>query len=66
MYKLEAVLGDRVETIHLKSFEDSEAIGDAIHVILDEAYEDKTGPWAMGAITLTSPDGEIIQTMDAK
>ena len=66
MYRLEAVLDDRIETIHIRAGFDDEATMEAIHAIMDEAYEDKTGPWAKGAITLTDPDGNVLHTMDAK
>lgn len=66
MYRLEAVLDDRIETIRIRARFDDEATMEAIHAIMDEAYEDKTGPWAKGAITLTDPDGNVLHTMDAK
>jgi hypothetical protein len=65
-YRLEAVLGTVVATAILGADSDEDATMDAIGVILDNAYADKKGPWAKGAITLTNPNGEVIHTMDAK
>lgn len=67
MYRLEAVLDDRVETIHIKdTLTEDEATMEAMWAIMDEAYEDNSGPWALGAITLTDSEGNVLQSMDAK
>ena len=67
MYKLEAKLGDRVAVIRIKStLTEDEATMEAMWAIMDEAYEDNSGPWALGAITLTDSEGNVLQSMDAK
>lgn len=64
-YTLTATLGNKTETVVLDTTED-DAIFDAVNIIMDRAYADKTGPWAVGAITLTDPEDNVIQSMEAK
>jgi hypothetical protein len=64
MYKLKATLGTKKKWVHLVAENDSQAVMDAIGYILDEATTKEV--WAKGAITLTNPSGEVIQTMEAK
>ena len=66
IYTLTAELGDLLATNQLGAYSDEEATSYAIHVIMENAYEDKSGPWALGAITLTGPEGNVIHTMEAK
>jgi len=65
-YRLEANLGTTIAEVILSAENDEEATMDAIGVIMDNAYADKQGVWAKGAITLIDPDGNVIHTMDAK
>ena len=67
MYQLVATLDNNNDEAYLfEASSDEEATITAIGVIMDNAYADKQGPWARGAITLTDPEGNVIQTMDAK
>lgn len=65
-YTLEAVLDTTIAEVILDATSDEEAVMDAIGVIMDNAYADKSGPWALGEITLTDPAGNILQSMAAK
>ena len=65
-YTLEAVLDTTIAEVILDSESDEQAVLDAIEVIMDNAYADKSGPWAVGEITLTDPAGNILQSMAAK
>ena len=66
MYKLTAA-NDSDHIIHyFDASSDDQAMMEAIHTIMDKAYEDKAGPWAIGAITLTDQNGNVLQSMDAK
>jgi len=66
MYKLTAE-NDSEHIIHyFDASSDDQAVMEAIHTILDKSYEDKAGPWAIGAITLTDQNGNVLQSMDAK
>ena len=66
MYRLEAALDTTIAEVILDAESDDEAIMDAIGVIMDNAYSDKRGVWAKGAITLIAPNGSVIHTMAAK
>ena len=66
MYQLTAMLNSKGEDYLFEASSDDAATMDAIGVIMDNAYADKTGPWALGAITLTDPEGNVIHTMAAK
>jgi hypothetical protein len=66
MYRLEAELGTTIAEVILDAVSDEEATMDAIGVIMDNAYSDKQGVWAKGAITLIDPNGNVIHTMSAK
>jgi hypothetical protein len=66
MYRLEAALDTTIAEVILDAESDEEATMDAIGVIMDNAYADKQGVWAKGAITLIAPSGNIIHTMAAK
>lgn len=65
-YKVEAALGNTIEEVILESMSDDRAVIEAIDVIMDNAYADKSGPWAIGEITLTDPAGNVLQSMAAK
>lgn len=64
-YRLTAELNGKKSTVSLDTTED-DAIFDAVNIIMDRAYADKTGPWAVGAIELIDPAGNVIQSMEAK
>jgi biotin carboxylase len=64
MYRLKATLGTKKKWIHLVAESDSQAVFEAVGYILNEATTKEV--WAKGAITLTNPSGEVIQTMEAK
>jgi hypothetical protein len=67
VHTLEATLHGKTETVTMDGMpDDFAATMYAVDIIMDKAYADKTGPWALGAITLKAPDGEVIHTMDAK
>jgi hypothetical protein len=66
MYRLEAALDTTIAEVILDAESDDEATMDAIGVIMDNAYADKQGVWAKGAITLIDPNGNVIHTMAAK
>jgi hypothetical protein len=66
MYRLEAALDTTIAEVILTADNDEDATMDAIGVIMDNAYSDKEGPWAVGAITLIDPNGNVIHTMAAK
>lgn len=65
-YKLTAALGSvkRTKTIH--AYDQMDATMQAIHHIMDAAYKDQQGPWALGSIILMDPEGVAVHTMDAK
>jgi hypothetical protein len=65
-YKLNATLGKPISQVIINEDSDKDAAMSAIFIIMDKAYADKSGPWAMGAITLTDPNGNVIQSMAAK
>jgi hypothetical protein len=65
-YQLTATLDDKTLLVSITAHDDAEAMGEAIPYIMDEAYNDKLGPWAKGLIELTNPEGDIINTMEAK
>lgn len=65
-YTLTAELDTTIAEVLLSAESDDEATMDAIGVIMDNAYTDKNGVWAKGAITLTDPAGNVIHTMEAK
>ena len=66
-YILTATLGSVSEQVELVGHpDDDSATMEAIFIIMDNAYEDKTGPWALGSITLADTAGNVIQTMAAK
>ena len=47
--------------------EDAEqAMMQAIPMILDFAFEDKTGPWAVGHVRLSDESGNVVAEMEAK
>ena len=66
MYQITAMLNSTGEDYLFEAESDDQATMTAIGIIMDNAYADKTGPWAKGAITLTDPDGNVLHTMDAK
>lgn len=65
-YTLTAELAGNKDTVPIEAPDDFEAQMEAIKFILDTAYEDKEGPWAKGSIQLLDPQGELINSMEAK
>lgn len=65
-YELQATLGKEIRGATFSAYSDDEAVMEAINIIMDEAFKNKKGPWALGAISLTTVDGEVLQTMEAK
>ena len=65
-YEIHATLGSRISGVTFSASSDDQAILEAVDIIMDRAYDDKTGPWAMGAISLVNSDGEVLQSMEAK
>ena len=66
MYQLTAEDANAKIIWRFDASSNDEATMTAIGKIMDNAYADKQGVWAKGAITLTDPDGNVIHTMDAK
>jgi hypothetical protein len=66
MYQITAMLNSTGEDYLFEAESDDEATMTAIGIIMDNAYADKTGPWAKGAISLIDPEGNVIHTMDPK
>jgi hypothetical protein len=65
-YQLTATLDDKTVLTSFIADDDADAMMEAIYYIMDEAYNDKLGPWAKGRIELTDPNGDTINTMEAK
>lgn len=67
MYQLKATTDANHDEVYLfEASSDDEATITAISYIMDKAYDDLGGPWAQGAIELTDPDGNVLQSMGAK
>ncbi len=67
MYQLTATLGSGRDVAYVfEASSDEEATMAAVGVVMDNAYADKSGPWAKGAITLIDPTGNVLHTMAAK
>lgn len=66
VYLLSADLDERVEMKMLAAEDAEQAMMEAIPLILDYAFADKTGPWAVGHILLTDEGGNVVAEMDAK
>jgi hypothetical protein len=64
IYKVEAVLDGKSEQVHFTSESDADATVGAVDIIMDKAFANKT--WAHGAITLTTEQGDVIHSMEAK
>ena len=65
-YTLTAESNTDTIILKLEAPSDAEAMMEAVNIIMDKAYDDKAGAWAMGAITLTDKHGSVIQTMESK
>jgi len=65
-YKVQAETTTNYDMVHFRSSSNDEAIIKAVDIIMDEAFKNKQGPWAVGAIALTTLDGEVLKTMEAK
>ena len=66
VYLLSADLDEKVEMKMLDADNAEEAMMRAIGLILDYAFEDQTGPWAVGHILLTDNGGNVVAEMEAK
>ena len=67
MYQLTATIDSSRDVAYVfEASSDEEATMTAIGVVMDNAYADKSGPWAKGAITLIDPTGNVLHTMAAK
>jgi hypothetical protein len=66
-YILTATLPEQVETMVLDEDNDQNAVFHAIHTVMTKAFAERTGPWAMGEVTLTDEQGNsIMRPMPAK
>jgi|DEB0MinimDraft_3_1074331.scaffolds.fasta_scaffold372701_2 hypothetical protein len=65
-YEIHATLGRQISGVTFSAPSDDQAIMEAVDIIMDRAYDDKSGPWALGSIALTNSQGETLQTMEAK
>lgn len=65
-YLLSADLDERVEMKILDADTAEEAMMQAIGLILNYAFEDQTGPWAIGRILLKDNGGNVVAEMEAK
>lgn len=65
-YVLTATLDGHTNAHTIKADDGFEATIEAIAWIMDSAYSDKTGAWAVGAIKLYGPDGSVLHEMKAK
>jgi len=65
-YLLSADLDGKVEMKMLAAEDAEQAMMEAIPMILDYAFQDQTGPWAIGRILLTDNGGNVVAEMEAK
>jgi hypothetical protein len=66
-YTLTAELGSKKKTKKFAEVSDEAASFAAIGFIMDAAYKDQSGPWALGRITLIDADGSLVrEPMEAK
>jgi hypothetical protein len=63
-YTLQATTSTTAQAVPIEAEDDSSAMLQAIDQILGRALASPV--WARGLITLTDPDGNVIQTMDAR
>ena len=63
-YTLQASTRYSVQAVPIEAIDDESAMVIAIDQILGRAKTSST--WAKGLITLSDPDGTVIQTMDAR
>ena len=66
IYTLTASLGEDFRISPVFADNDTEATFTAIGEIMDKAYQNKDGIWALGNIKLLSPSGELLREMPAK
>ena len=66
VYLLSADLDEKVEMKMLAAEDAEQAMMEAIPLILDYAFQDQTGPWAVGHILLTDNGGNVVAEMEAK
>jgi len=65
-YKVQAETSTDYDMVHFRSSSNDEATIEAVNIIMDNAFKNNQGPWALGAITLTTLDGQVLHTMKAK
>lgn len=66
-YRLTANLGTVLVSSNFEASDDDDATFWAIGKILERAHADRTGPWALGAITLIEvPSGRLLHEMASK
>lgn len=53
-------------TVNLEASTDEQAMFESLAVIMDRAYEDTRGVWAIGHIQLCDPEGVVLHEMGAK
>jgi hypothetical protein len=63
-YTLQAMTQDSVQAVPIEALDDEDATFQAIDQIMGRAMTSPT--WAIGHITLTSPDGRLVREMLAK
>jgi hypothetical protein len=66
VYLLSANLNELTEMKLLAAEDAEQAMMQAIPMILDFAFEDKTGPWAVGHVRLSDESGNVVAEMEAK
>jgi len=64
-FVLTATLNGHTNAHIIKADDTVDATFQAVEWILDNAYADKTGAWAVGAIKLYDPYGTVMHEMDA-
>jgi hypothetical protein len=66
-YTLSAALqGKRIRRHIITAHDDASAMMEAIPYIMDKAYNDKLGPWALGFIALRDESNITVNSMEAK
>lgn len=66
VYLLSADLDELTEMKLLAAEDVEQAMMQAIPMILDFAFQDQTGPWAVGHIRLSDESGNVVAEMEAK
>lgn len=66
VYLLSANLDELTEMKLLAAEDAEQAMMQAIPMILDFAFQDQTGPWAVGHVRLSDESGNVVAEMEAK